>query len=44
MANYESLSLEKDLPPIAYLMSVKCEPIADDIGVPKGSLVAKLCR
>lgn len=44
MANYESLSLEKDLPPVAYLMSVKCEPIADDIGVPKGSLVAKLCR
>jgi uncharacterized protein with ATP-grasp and redox domains len=44
MANYESLSLEKDLPPVAYLMSVKCEPIAEDIGVPKGSLVAKLCR
>lgn len=44
MANYESLSLETDLPPVAYLMSVKCEPIADDIGVPKGSLVAKLCR
>jgi damage-control phosphatase, subfamily I len=43
MANYESLSLENDLPPVAYLMSVKCEPIADDIGVPKGSLVAKLC-
>ena len=43
MANYESLSLEKDLPPVAYLLSVKCEPIADDIGVPKGSLVAKLC-
>jgi uncharacterized protein with ATP-grasp and redox domains len=43
MANYESLSLEKDLPPVAYLMAVKCEPIADDIGVPKGSLVAKLC-
>jgi damage-control phosphatase, subfamily I len=42
MANYESLSLEKDLPPVAYLMAVKCEPIADDIGVPKGSLVAKL--
>lgn len=42
MANYESLSLEKDLPPIAYFMSVKCEPIADDVGVPKGSLVAKL--
>ena len=43
MANYESLSLEKDLPPVAYLMSVKCEPIADDVGVPKGSLIAKLC-
>lgn len=44
MANYESLSIEKGLPPVAYLMSVKCEPIADDVGVPKGSLVAKLCR
>jgi len=43
MANYESLSLENNLRPVAYLMSVKCEPIADDIGVPKGSLVAKLC-
>ncbi len=43
MVNYESLSLEKNLPPVAYLMSVKCDPIADDIGVPKGSLVAKLC-
>jgi hypothetical protein len=42
MANYESLSLEKNLPPVAYLMSVKCEPIADDVGVPKGSLIAKL--
>ncbi|MEI6839964.1 MAG: ARMT1-like domain-containing protein [Methanomicrobiales archaeon] len=43
MANYESLSIEKDLPPVAYLLAVKCEPIADDIVAPKGSLVAKLC-
>jgi len=42
MANYESLSCYRDLPPVAYLMSVKCEPIADDVGVPKGSLIAKL--
>jgi damage-control phosphatase, subfamily I len=42
MANYESLSILNNLPPVAYLMAVKCEPIADDVGVPKGSLVAKL--
>lgn len=43
MANYESLSeLKKTqkLPPIAYLMMVKCEPIAEDIGIPKGSRIA----
>jgi damage-control phosphatase, subfamily I len=42
MANYESLSLYDDLPPVAYLMSVKCEPIADEVGVPRGSRVAML--
>jgi damage-control phosphatase, subfamily I len=42
MANYESLSLYDDLPPVAYLMSVKCEPIADEVGVPRGSMVAML--
>lgn len=42
MANYESLSLERDLPPVAYLMSVKCDVIATDIGIPVGSRVALL--
>lgn len=42
MANYESLSEFRDLPPIAYLMAVKCEPIADEVGVPRGSKVAML--
>lgn len=42
MANYESLSLYENLPPVAYLMSVKCEPIADEVGVPLGSMVAIL--
>jgi damage-control phosphatase, subfamily I len=42
MANYESLSLYHDLPPVAYLMSIKCEPIADEVGVPRGSRVAML--
>ncbi|WOF15819.1 DUF89 family protein [Methanoplanus sp. FWC-SCC4] len=43
MANYESLSEYKksrDLPPVAYLMMVKCEPIAEDIKIPKGSRIA----
>ncbi len=42
MANYESLSDERDLPPVAYLMSVKCGPIGADIGIPVGSRVALL--
>lgn len=42
MANYESLSLERDLPPVTYLMSVKCDVIATDIGIPVGSRVALL--
>ena len=42
MANYESFS-EFSIPcPIAYLMSVKCQPIADTLGVPKGSRIALL--
>ena len=47
MANYESLSeLKKThrLPPVAYLMMVKCEPIAEDIGIPKGSRIAYLVK
>jgi damage-control phosphatase, subfamily I len=42
MANYESLSDCRDLPPVAYLMSVKCDPIGSDIGIPTGSRVALL--
>ncbi len=42
MANYESFS-EFPLPcPVVYLMSVKCQPVADAIGVPKGSRIALL--
>jgi len=44
MANYESFS-EFTMPcPVAYLMSVKCQPVADAIGVPKGSRIALLRR
>lgn len=42
MANYESLSEYSGLPPVAYLMAVKCEPIAEEVGVPRGSKVAIL--
>jgi hypothetical protein len=42
MANYESLSEYSGLPPVAFLMAVKCEPIAEAIGVPRGSKVALL--
>ena len=42
MANYESLSEYRDLPPVAYLMAVKCETIAGDVGAPKGSKIALL--
>lgn len=42
MANYESLSEYEGLPPVAYLMAVKCDPIADEVGVPRGSKVAML--
>ncbi len=44
MANYESLTELSDLPPVAYLMAVKCEPIAEDVGVPRGSKIALLCE
>jgi len=43
MANYESLSEYTGLPPVAYLMAVKCDPIADAMGVPRGRKVAVLC-
>lgn len=42
MANYESLSEYDNLPPVAYLMCVKCEMIARDAGIARGSKIAKL--
>ena len=42
MANYESLSEYRNLPPVAYLMCVKCEMIAEDAGLSKGSKIAML--
>jgi uncharacterized protein with ATP-grasp and redox domains len=42
MANYESLSTCRDMPPVAYIMAVKCQPVADDIGLPVGSKIALL--
>ena len=44
MANYESLSEYDCLPPVAYLMCVKCEMIAEDSGIPRGSKIALLRR
>ena len=42
MANYEALTEYGGLPPTAYLMAVKCPTIAEEVGVPEGSLVALL--
>jgi damage-control phosphatase, subfamily I len=42
MANYESLSEYDNLPPVAYLMCVKCGMIAEDSGIAKGSKIALL--
>lgn len=42
MANYESLSMYDNLPPVAYLMCVKCEMIAEDSGIARGSKIARL--
>jgi hypothetical protein len=44
MANYESLSGYDNLPPVAYLMCIKCEMIAGDIGIARGSKIAMLRR
>lgn len=44
MANYESLNEVPGLPPIAYLMAVKCDPIAESVGVPQGSYIALLTK
>ena len=40
MANYEALTEYDGLPPVGYLMAVKCPTIAESVGVPEGSLVA----
>ena len=40
--NYETLSEEKVDIPMAFLLMAKCDPIALDFGVKKGSAVAKL--
>lgn len=42
MANYESLADHRDILPVAHLMAVKCETIAEMTGVPRGSAVALL--
>ncbi len=41
MANYESMS-ESRFKPIAFLLTAKCEPVAEDIGVKVGDMVAML--
>ena len=42
MANFESLFERRDLPPVAYLMAAKCQPVAHEAGVPVGSKIAML--
>jgi uncharacterized protein with ATP-grasp and redox domains len=42
MANFESLSEMDNLPPVAYLMAAKCKPVAEEVGVPVGSKIARL--
>ncbi|MDV0444698.1 hypothetical protein MmiAt1_02330 [Methanimicrococcus sp. At1] len=42
MANYESLSDEKSMRPIAFLLRTKCEAVADSLGVALGESIAKL--
>lgn len=44
LANYESLSDYTGLPPVAYLLVAKCDPIAERLGVPKGALIARFIR
>ena len=41
MANYESMS-DSRFKPIAFLLTAKCEPVARDIGVKVGDMVAML--
>ena len=42
MANYESLREEQGLPPTAYLLCAKCDPIAEELGVMRGDKLAIL--
>ncbi len=42
MANYESLREFCGLPPIAYLLSAKCLPIAEELHVSRGAKIALL--
>jgi len=42
MANYESFTEYHDLPPVAFLMAVKCDPISRHVGISKGSNIALL--
>ena len=41
MANYESLSNEKEMRPIAYLLRTKCEAVAESIGTDLENSIAK---
>jgi damage-control phosphatase, subfamily I len=43
MANYEMLS-EYSFKPVAYLMRVKCAPVAQSVGARVGDFIAKLVR
>jgi len=42
MANFESLFERSELPPVAYLMAAKCQPVAQEAGVPVGAKIAML--
>ncbi len=42
MANYESLREFQGLPPVAYLLCAKCQPIAEELNVFRGAKIALL--
>ena len=42
MANFESLFERSDMPPVAYLMAAKCQPVAQEADVTIGSKIAML--
>lgn len=44
MANFESLHEYKNMPPVAYLMCIKCDMIAEITGIQRGSKIAMLRR